>query len=254
MIRAWPVFSRQFQVVVFVVSVLASPTLAQTTTPSLDPELKQSIEAVIESYLRSRPEVIEQALQTLAVQRQERETARIKQAIVRSQGDLHHDPTSPVSGDADGDVTVVEFFDYRCGFCKRAASAITQLQHDDARVRVVYKDFPILGTESLVAATAALASQSQGRHQAFHEALLAAKEGLTHDDILRIARDVGLNPEQLQIDMENAEWLSSIHRNQALARELGITGTPAFIVGNELVLGAVDLTVLKTLVARARGR
>lgn len=159
-----------------------------------------------------------------------------------------------MSGDPAGEVTVIEFFDYRCGFCKRVAGSVTQLQKDDARVRIVYKDFPILGDDSMQAAKAALASQAQGRHQAFHEALLAANGDLSREHVLQIASEVGLDTKKLVADMENPEWLTIIERNRALAKDLGITGTPAFVVGNELVPGAMDLPALKDLIARARTR
>ncbi len=235
-------------------TVLAiAPTLPAWAESSAAPG-QPALDKAIEQYIRSHPEVIEQALQSLEVKRQEYERLRVVQTVATHQEELLRDPASPVSGNLNGDVTVSEFFDYRCGYCKRAASAVTQLQRDDPGVRVVYKDFPILGENSLVAATAALASQAQGRHKEFHEALLAAKDTLTKDQILQIARDVGLNTEKLVADMDDSEWLAIIKRNQALAKDLGITGTPAFVVGNELVLGAVDLPVLKALIAQARRR
>jgi len=198
--------------------------------------------------------MIEQAQQALEAKRQEEEKVRVKEAIATHRSELLHDPASPISGDPSGEVTVVEFFDYRCGFCQRAAGSVTQLQKDDARVRIVYKDFPILGADSVQAAKAALASRSQGQHQAFHEALLAAKGDLTKEQILQIANGVGLDTKKLVADMDNPEWLAVIERNRALASDLGITGTPAFVVGTELVPGAIDLTTLKDLVARARTR
>lgn len=188
------------------------------------------------------------------MKRHEEEKVHIKQAIVMHQNELPHDPVSSVSGDPAGEVTVVEFFDYRCGFCKRVASAVTQLQKEDARPRVVYKDFPILGADSVEAAKAALASHAQGRHQAFHEALLAAKGNLNNDEILEIANDVGLDIKKLVADMDNPEWLALIERNRELASDLSITGTPAFVVGDELVPVVMDLAALKDLVARVHTR
>ncbi|HEY7532613.1 MAG TPA: DsbA family protein [Nitrospiraceae bacterium] len=208
----------------------------------------------IEQYIRSHPEVIEQSLQALEAKREEEQRARQKAALATRQNELLRDPSSPVSGNPKGEVTLVEFFDYRCGFCKRAASAVTQLQKDDSRVRVVYKDFPILGEPSELAAKAALASKSQGKHQAFHEALLASKNEITKEEVLRIAGEVGLDTNRLETDMANPEWQSIIDRNRALAKDLGINGTPGFIVGTELQPGALDLEGLKELIARASER
>lgn len=235
-------------------SMFSSLAFGQSTNQTADSAWRRSVEQVIESYIRSHPEMIEQAQQALEAKRQEEEKVRVKEAIATHRRELLHDPASPVSGNPAGEVTVVEFFDYRCGFCQRAAGSVTQLQKDNARVRIVYKDFPILGADSVQAAKAALASRSQGRHQAFHEALLAAKGNLTKEEILQIANAVGLDTKKLVADMDNAEWLAIIERNRALASDLGITGTPAFVVGNELVPGAIDLAALNELVERARIR
>lgn len=208
-------------------------------------------DAAVERYIRAHPEVIEQSLQALEVKREAELRDRQKTALATRQDELLHDPTSPVSGNLKGEITVVEFYDYRCGYCKRAASAVTELQKVDPRVRVVYKDFPILGESSELAAKAALASQAQGKHQVFHEALLASHGDMTKDEIFKIAVSVGLNVKRLETDMASPKWQAVIHKNRALAQELGISGTPGFIVGNELVPGALDLNGLKELIARA---
>jgi protein-disulfide isomerase len=237
---------------ILAVMLLVAPlSFAESTAPA-DPALKQAVEQMIDQYIRAHPEVIEQSLQALEAKREAEEKARQKAAIATRQNDLRNDPASPVSGNLHGDVTVVEFFDYRCGFCKRAAGAVTQLQTEDARVRIVYKDLPILGEASELAAKAALASRAQGKHQVFHEALLAMKGDMTKDTILAVASEVGLNAKKLENDMANAEWQTIIDRNRALAKDMGITGTPAFIVSMELVPGALDVNGLKELIARAR--
>jgi len=219
---------------------------------TIDPTVKRSLEQVIEDYIRTHPEVIEQSLQALEDKRAAEEHRRQQAAIAARQQDLLYDPASPVSGNPAGDVTVVEFFDYRCGFCKKAASAVTQLQRRDAGVRIVYKDFPILGEASELAAKAALASNLQGKHRVFHEALLAANGDLTKEQIFHIAQDTGLDVIRLEQDMAREEWQRIIDHNRRLAKDLGINGTPAFIVGNDLVPGTVDLTALEDLVARRR--
>jgi protein-disulfide isomerase len=229
----------------------APPAFAESTALA-DPALKQAVEQMIDQYIRAHPEVIERSLQALEATREAEEKSRQKAAIANRQQDLLNDPSSPVSGNPKGDVTVVEFFDYRCGYCKRVAGAVTQLQQEDTRVRIVYKDLPILGEASELAAKAALASRAQGKHQAFHEALLAAKGDMTKDTILAVAGEVGLDEKRLETDMANPEWQTVIDRNRTLAKDLGISGTPGFIAGSELQPGALDLNGLKELVARAR--
>lgn len=241
-------------VCLFALVLAHAPQHGLAGEPSLDPAARQSMEQVIEQYIRSHPEVIEQSLQALEAKREAEERERQKVAVSKHQKELLNDPASPVSGNPSGDITVVEFFDYRCGYCKKAAGAVTQLQKEDRRVRVIYKDFPILGEASELAAKAALASKAQGKHQAFHEALLASKGEMTKESILTVAGEVGLDTKRLEADMTKPEWQQVIDRNRTLAKELGISGTPGFIVGTELVPGALDVNGLKELIARASNK
>lgn len=224
-------------------------TAYEVQSPTASPQ--DLTDAAIERYIRTHPEVIMQSLQAMEAKREAAQRERQKVALAARQNELLHDPASPVSGNPKGEITLIEFYDYRCGYCKKAASAVTELQKVDPRVRVVYKDFPILGEPSELAAKAALASQAQGKHQAFHEALLASHADMTKDEILKIAFGVGLDVKRLEADMANPTWEAVIEKNRVLAHELGISGTPGFIVGTELVPGALDLNGLKELIARA---
>ncbi|MGD9850860.1 MAG: DsbA family protein [Nitrospirales bacterium] len=230
------------------------PVLANAEPPTAPPDaaFQQAVEQVVEQYIRAHPEVIEQTLQALQAKRQAEEREYTRQVIAMKQPELLNDPDSPVSGNLKGDVTVVEFFDYRCGYCKHVAGAVTQLQQDDPNVRVVYKDYPILGEASELASRAALASNVQGKHLVFHEALLALEQELTRESLFAIASEVGINVEQLQKDMTSPSIETIIEHNRALARALGINGTPGFIVGTDLIPGAMDLKDLKNLVNQVR--
>jgi len=232
--------------------LIPSLTFADPPGGISDPAFQKAVEKVVKQYILTHPEVIEQTLQALQAKRQAEEREHTRQMIATKQAELLNDPDSPVSGNLEGDVTVVEFFDYRCGYCKRVAGAVTQLQQDDPNVRVVYKDYPILGEASELASRAALASQAQGKHLAFHEALLASKQDLTQESLFQIATEVGLDQEQLKKDMESPSLQTTIERNRALARELSINGTPGFIIGTELVPGALDLKDLKKLIRQIR--
>lgn len=253
MITQSQMFLRRPQLLCTAVAVIGLATMIGCTGPAAPSHQvgQQSIDRMIERYIQTHPEVIEQSLQALEAKREAEEKTRQKAALATKQNELFNDPGSPVSGNLSGDVTLVEFFDYRCGFCKRAAGAVTQLQQEDPRVRVVYKDLPILGEASELAAKAALAAKIQGKHQAFHEALLASKGDMTKESILAIATEVGLDAKQLETDMAKPDLQTVIDRNRALAKDLGISGTPGFIVGTELVPGALDLKGLKDLIARA---
>ncbi len=244
----FPFWLSVFGIVTLFVSGCSTTAKNTTSAPTLSSE---PTDAAIERYIRAHPEVIEQSLQAMEAKREAEQKERQKAALKTKQDELLHDPISPVSGNPKGEITLVEFYDYRCGFCKKAASAVTELQKVDPRVRVVYKDFPILGEPSELAAKAALASYAQGKHQAFHEALLESHADMTKESILKIAARVGLDTKRLEADMANPKWQSVIAKNRALARELGISGTPGFIVGNELLPGWLDLNGLKELIARA---
>lgn len=217
-----------------------------------DPAFQQSVEEIVRQYLLAHPEIVEESLRTLESRRAAEERTRVRSVIIERRAELLHDSASPVSGNPTGTVTLVEFFDYRCGFCKRVAGAVTRLQQEDPGIRVVYKDFPILGESSIFAARAALASNVQGKHTLFHEALLAADTDLTQDVVFRIAAQVGLDVMRLQTDMADPAVQAAIDRNHKLAADLGIAGTPGFIAGQELVPGAMELEALKDFVARAR--
>ncbi len=231
--------------------VVSGCSTAPNETKNVTAFSQDLTDAAIERYIRTHPEVIMQSLQAMETKRQAELQERQKSALVTKQHELLHDPASPVSGNPKGEITLVEFYDYRCGYCKKAAQAVTELQKDDPRVRVVYKDFPILGEPSELAAKAALASQAQGKHQIFHEALLSSHTDMTKEEILKIAVGVGLDATRLEADMANPQWQAVIEKNRALAQDLGISGTPGFIVGNELVPGMLDLNGLKELIARA---
>ncbi len=229
-----------------------TPTRQATAAEAPDAPSRQAIEEVIRDYLLKHPEVVDRALQVLEQRRREEEQRRAREAVQAHRDELLNDAGSPVGGNPQGDVTVVEFFDYRCGYCKGVAPDVKKLLQEDPNVRIVYKEFPILGPESALAARAALAAQVQGKYLAFHDALMAAKGPFTLPAILQIARKAGLDATKLRLDMDAPEIRATIERNRALADALGVTGTPAFVVGSELVPGAVDLHALKALVSQAR--
>lgn len=243
---------RYRDVLLFSMAVLAVGPILSAWAESPSVPAQPALDQAIEQYIRSHPEVIEQAIQSLEVKRQRDEKLRVRQAIATHQEELLRDPASPVSGNLNGDVTVIEFFDYRCGYCKRVAGAVMQLQRDDPSVRVVYKDFPILGDVSVFGARAALAAREQGKHQAFHEAMLASEIELTKEEVLAIAQRVGLDVKKLEVDLNAPGWETAIDRNYTLANLLGISGTPGFVIGSEVYPGALELAGLKALVAKAR--
>ena len=211
----------------------------------------EEIEKVVRDYLLREPEIIYQALEELQRRQQAAATARQRAAIVANQSELLDDPASPVGGDPDGEVTLVEFFDYRCAYCRRVVSSMRALLDEDRELRVVFKELPVLGPDSVRAARAALASRKQGRYVPFHFALMTADD-LSLEGIRAAAEAVGLDADQLEADMAAPEVIKAIEANYALANELGIEGTPAFVIGTQLVPGAVDKARLEQLIEEAR--
>jgi protein-disulfide isomerase len=213
---------------------------------------REAIEEIIREYLLSHPDVILESLRQADLRKREAAQAQARAAVQAHRRELLQDPDSPVAGNPAGDVTVVEFFDYRCPYCRRMVPLIKALLAEDPGVRLVYKEFPILGEESVLAARAALAARRQGRYVEAHDRLMVEPEPLTRAAVLATLAGVGLDGERLRTDMDAPEIAALIAREFALAQALGITGTPAFVVGGELVVGAVDPGTLRDLVNRAR--
>ena len=225
-----------------------APALAQPSAPAAPPAASNDLQQAIHDYILAHPEVLVESLQMAKKRLEERAAAVTKSAIVAFKKDLSEDPLAPVLGNSKGDVTIVEFFDYRCPYCRQVEPQLQRLIKEDPGLRVVQKEFPILGPASTYAARAALAANKQGKHKEFHEALMAGKPNIEEADILKAAEGVGLNIDQLKVDMASPEIDLEIARGIQIARTLRLEGTPAFIVGTELVPGVTDRGTLKSMV------
>ena len=211
----------------------------------------EQIEKIVREYLLREPKVVFDALQELQRQEAEATAARQTAAIAANQKKLLDDPLTPVGGNPDGDVTVVEFFDYRCTYCRRVVSSLRELLDEDDGLRVVFKDMPVLGPDLVRAARAALASRKQDGYVPFHFALMASDD-LSPAGIRATAKGVGLDPDRLEADMEAPEVSAVLEANYALAHELGIEGTPAFVIGDQLIPGAIEKARFEHLIDEAR--
>ena len=234
--------------------LLATGATTSRAQSTIAPDQRKAIEEVIRGYLLDNPEVLVEALDSLRRRRDDATTAAAQKAIREGRGDLLRDPGSPVSGRADGDVMMVEFFDYRCGVCRRVHRIIAKLLGTDDKIRRVYKEWPILGPNSVFAARAALASRRQGKYFAFHDALMEFPGKLTNDEVIDQARKLGIDVARLKQDMQDPEISAILRRNLELANALKLRGTPSFVIGDELVRGGRDLDTLRQLIARARQR
>lgn len=226
-----------------------SPRVAAGEPPPAD---RTALGKSIREYLLANPEVLVEAMQELERRQDSQRDAVAQKGVQENQAELFRDPDSPIGGNPNGNVVIVDFNDYQCPYCKRAHQAVKSVLAADGNVKIVYKDLPILGEASRIAALAALASTRQGKHQALHDALMESNGKLDRDRIFEIAASVGLDRAQLEKDMQDPKLKQIIDRNLALASALGVRGTPAFVIGKQFVPGAVDAATLKQLIADAR--
>ncbi|HXS42791.1 MAG TPA: DsbA family protein [Stellaceae bacterium] len=233
------------------VAAMTAPALSRAGD-TFSPAQKSAIDQAIHDYLLAHPEAVLDALKA-AQEKSDREVAAEarRQIAVRRQ-ELVADPDDLVQGDPKGDATIVEFFDYRCPYCKEIEPTLDALLLEDKRLRIVYKEFPILGEASIYAARAALASRSQGKYPAFHRAMMAQKGNITDETVLKVAASVGLDLKTLKAEMDSPAIARIIKDNFALAEALHIQGTPGIIVGDTLIPGAVDPDTLRKEIAAAR--
>ena len=212
---------------------------------------RQEIIGILRDALKQDPSILREAITALQADESTREQAATKAAISNAR-EMLVSPGDPVGGNPRGDVTIVEFFDVRCGYCKRMEPVMAQFLAQDRNVRIIYKDLPILGPTSVLASKALLAAQKQNAYEKLREALMKVSGEISTSSIQAEAQKLGLDWPRLSKDMEDPAIKQRIDANLALAQMLGIQGTPAMVVGTELIPGAVGLTELKRVVAEAR--
>src|SRR2546430_600326 len=214
-----------------------------------EPKLsQQEIEKIVRDYLLREPEVLAEAFRRLQQRQSASAATKSKQAIHDHRQGLFADQGSPVEGNAQGKVTIVEFFDYRCVHCRNVASTIDQIVSSNASVRVVYKNFPVLGEPSVLAARAAVAAQQQGGWPKLHRALLAFDGDFTLEAILALGASVGLDSTKLKTDMVSPETDRALQANLTLAAALGLDATPSFVIGDRVIRGALSPEAFQALV------
>src|SRR5215472_4640974 len=230
-------------------AALHSQAIRAAEIPS---EQRQAIESIIHDYLLNNPDVLIEALRSAEDKVNREADAKATKVLSDRASEVFDNPATPVGGNPHGDATIVEFFDYRCPYCKQVLPSLQTLLKEDHKLRFVYKEMPVLGPQSVTAAHAALAAQRQGKYEAFHNAMMATKGQITDETVYRVAGSVGLDVDQLKRDMNAPEIGQALKANLALAEALNIRGTPGFIVGNHIVPGAVELDSLRNMIADAR--
>jgi protein-disulfide isomerase len=230
----------------------SAPALTQTTDAGNAPVTNEIMQQAIHDYILAHPEVLMQSLR-IAKEREETRAAEQSKALVTSlKDDLVDDPNAPVRGNPSGDVTLVEFFDYRCPYCRQVEPSLQALIKSDRGLRVVVKELPILGSASVFAARVALAAYKQGKYEQFHNAVMSKRSNFDEATLLKLAEEAGLALDRLKTDMNSPEVDAEIKRTTEIANALRLSGTPAFIVGTELIPGATDRETLQSLLDEAR--
>ncbi|WP_424178710.1 DsbA family protein [Yoonia sp. TsM2_T14_4] len=202
--------------------------------------------------IRANPQIVVEALQILELEQQNAEAAAAQVALADQRALLENDPNAPVIGNPQGDVTVVEFFDYNCPYCRNAKLELDGLLSADANVRVVLREWPVLGEGSVFAARAALASRVQGKYAEFHDALMMMQGRAEEQSVIRVAQSVGLDVDQLRRDMEAPAVTEHLKMSDGLGRALGFSGTPSFVIGENLAPGMIRVDQMQRLVSAAR--
>ncbi len=231
---------------------IVTPHWGPVRAEEIPTEQRQAIEGIIHDYLIHNPDVLIEAIRGAEDKLNREADAKATTVLSDRRSEIFDDPATPVSGNPQGDVTIVEFFDYRCPYCKQVLPSLQTLLKEDDKLRFVYKEMPVLGPPSVTAAHAALAAQRQGKYEAFHNAMMATKGQITDETVYKVAGSVGLDIDRLKQDMSTPEIGQALKTNLALANALNIRGTPGFIVGNHIVPGAIDLDALRNMVADAR--
>lgn len=213
---------------------------------------KTAIESILHDYYLNHPEAFIEAIRKAQSAIRAGGDLSVRATVAQKRNELVADVRDPVAGDANGDVAIVEFFDYRCPYCKRAHPDLAALMNEDPQIRTVYKDLPVLGPDSVFAARAALAAERQGGYGRLHDAMLEAPGPLTNEAVIKLAVAAGLDKDRLTQDMASPDVAANLARNSELAHALGINGTPSFVVGDLLVPGAIEPSGLRKLVAAQR--
>ena len=232
----------------FMVSLNPGTSVGQTTsTPDT-----QAIEKIVREYILRNPELVIEAIELFQEQQRVAEERAKTQALTVRTDQIYADPATPTTGDASAGVTIVEFFDYQCSYCRAMSRSLMDLVDANEDIHFVWKELPILGTDSIFASRAALAAGMQGKYLDFHRTLMITRSRLSQDWIMTLAEGIGLDMDRLKKDMDSTEVTEQIGANLDLARQLGIRGTPAFIIDGKVFPGVLEPAQLKQLIKDAR--
>lgn len=229
--------------------LLAAPMTIPAHAQTFSADQRQEIESIIKSYLLEHPEVMQDVMAELDKRQQAAEAEKHRTAVIENKATLFSSPHQVVLGNPQGNVTMVEFFDYNCGFCKRALPDMLTLLKTNPDLKFVLKEFPVLGEGSVEAAHVAVAARMQDatgkKYLEFHQKLLGGRGPADKARALAVAKEVGFDMARIEKDMTSDEVKKTIDEDMKLADALGVNGTPSYVVGDEVVIGAVGLEALR---------
>ncbi len=227
--------------------ICSGPLQAEDVTTALS---RVDIEKIVREYILQHPEVLMESVQSHRERERVEAQRRSKDVVAANRRELFDDAGSPVAGPAEAKVSIVQFFDYKCGYCRRVSPTLSTLLERHKNVRMIYKELPILGADSQVASRAALAAEKQGAYTAFHRELMTVSGPITPEAIETIGRKLGLDVARLKADMSSKEVEGELVQNQRLANAIGVQSTPSFVIAGELISGAMDLTRFEELISK----
>jgi protein-disulfide isomerase len=236
---------------------LALPAAAPAGAQAFSPDQRGEIERIIKDYLLKHPELLQEVMSELEKRQTAADAEKHRSAIKELSATIFNSSRQVTLGNLQGDVTVVEFFDYNCGYCKRAMTDMLDLLKGDGKVRFVLKEFPVLGEGSMQAAQVAVAVRMQDKtggkkYLEFHQKLLASRGSIDKARAVAAAKEVGLDVARIEKDLASDEVKATLEESYKIAEALGLNGTPSYVVGSDVVIGAVGLKVLKEKVNTAR--
>jgi protein-disulfide isomerase len=243
----------------FISAVIAVVVIAiyQQMKPSAGAPSRDELHAIIRDYIVKNPEVLQEAMAEFEKRQQLAETSKARDAIKTHAEQIFNSPRQVTVGNKTGDVTLVEFFDYNCGYCKQALADLNNLMKDDGKLRVVLKEFPVLGAGSIEAAQVGVAVRMQDptgeKYMAFHNKMMSERGQANKARAMAAAKDAGVDVARLEADLASDEIKASLEESFKLAEALGLNGTPSYVIGNDIAIGAVGVSALKDKIKQQRG-
>ena len=238
----------------FALALCGAPISA--SAQSFNDTQRGDIEKIVREYLIAHPEVLEEAMNELSKRQAAAEAAKHASGVADNADAIFNSPRNVTIGNKDGDVTFVEFFDYNCGYCKRAMTDMMELMKADPKLKVVLKEFPVLSAGSVEAAQVGVAVRMQDptgkKYLDFHQKLLTGRGAADKARAMAVAKEVGLDMAKLEKDLASAEVRNTLEENFKLAEAMGMNGTPSYVIGKQVVIGAVGVENLREKISNAR--